>query len=288
MKDKLKNRRYEICVGIAIFIILVLVLLADFPWPPARPSTTDAEVWIAAIVGIATCVGLLLALLQARQTVAIKAQQFDGAVGQVKRQSQEYEEELAQSVEARIPIPKQEEREDLVRHEAVRPLARLRQAIFYDIGTRAPEERGIHMFRIWIDIVHEAGQQGFDVRVMMITRDTEYFDLLPDEGTILRPIADERSNKADGAPSLRFSWEGAIGLEVGKEYAITCSFRDVLGWLWAQQTPFVALPRTSGAYPQSPVLDVQFDMPEHVVSLPPFNAIGGQTAGPSVHQADVE
>lgn len=178
----------------AVIAAVVIGFLAVLAVPLSRQrgwiGNATATIWISAASALATLAAVGVALFGA-------------------------------SVAERI-ARKDAERSELIRHEAVRPIASV-ESYAYTTNNFS------------VRFVHEAGGAGFDVQAALVIVATEHpvWLLPPTGGGILRP-AQER------AGALRIEFANTHTQYPHNELVkIICYFEDSIGWWWKQESdPF--------------------------------------------------
>lgn len=238
------NVGWFIAASIALTIGVAVLAVPPWPFSPfGSPSRENAAVWVGAFAASGTLMAVWAALRNADEAARSADVAMKSAAFAVKVSGES------------------ERREERIRHEAVRPVVSVREAV-YSVWSEGDTDGTGGYFRIEID--HEAGQTGFDTAAKLETRDVgtqrHIVSLQPRRGTILRSRSeakfhpDFRADNSDGDPlGLRF--EAGDECLIGKwRWTLVCSFRDSLGWRWEQVSEPFELQNVRGDAPLRDVI----------------------------------
>lgn len=207
-------------------------------------SGATATIWVSGATALATLAAVAAALWGA-SAAAYTAKEAEAQANAATRRA---DDEAIRS--------------ELIRHEAVRPVASIRS---FKCGTQ--------YFAVGFD--HESGGPGFEMQgaVVMTANGQHIWLRQPPTGGILRPrqealLHPDLVDINSAVAPLRFE-RNDVGFQQNDMVSITCYFRDSIGWWWKQESLPVHLNPEHEANTGKPFEDhIALQMPVHIKSAP--------------------
>ncbi len=243
---RLRRHGLSVVLPAAMSAVFLIAAWTTFAWPPRRPSESDAMVWTAAAAAIATLAAVWASLWNADE-------------------ASRNADEASRNADTALRIARENaEREDEMRHEAVRPIVTI-DGTWEEILESPPQPR---RGRLRLRVIHEQGLTGFNVNLFLLPQQPGSPSYLR-FGDILRPQSGRttylsgRPNSGDGLVIYDSGESDLFGK--GTRWWIICRMSDVYGGYWEQRSDTVQFINTSLDMPHDGwPLTVRMNMPVRV------------------------